>query len=423
MMILVLDVQKGFETQTAECLILGEIIKKPMIVVLNKIDMIDAAKRDTIIEKVTRKVQKTLESTILARAKIIPISAKANINLVQLKDAMVQEVSNMKLDRKLHAPFIFAFDHCFQIKGSGSILSGTILQGSIKINDTIEIPQLKIERKIKSMQMFRKSVEKGESGDRLGICVTNFDAKLLERGLVCVNNCVVYSHAVIIELHQIKYFKRDIKTKAKFHCSIGHETVMGSILIFSSCHEKMFQWNSEYNYEEKVVDDPDNPRNFFALIEFEHPVLIHEKMLLIGSKLDTEATNVCRLAFYGEILIMNSSSDKNYQQTFLPRLKICKLKSRHGTINRVVNDCEVIVANLFKKETDRSKFDGMKVELSTGEQGMIAGSFGQSAKVRIQFIRPLQQSTLSQLKLPKNDVKVLLNFKKFVFDKSHKMVQ
>ena len=52
MMMLVVDVTKGMQTQTAECLIIGEILCNKMIVVLNKIDLLDQTKRDSAIEKV-----------------------------------------------------------------------------------------------------------------------------------------------------------------------------------------------------------------------------------------------------------------------------------------------------------------------------------------------------------------------------------
>lgn len=420
MILLVVDIQKGFETQTGECLILSEITSKPIIVVLNKIDRIDESIRDASIEKVTKKVQKTLEPTIFKCSKIIPVSASISININKLKNAMVQEVENMNLVRDNSAPFIFAFDHCFAIKGSGTVLSGTVLQGTIKVNDAIEIPHLKTERKIKSIQMFRKPVNSGVSGDRLGLCITNFDPKQLERGLVCQESCVQPAFALIIKLNKIRFFKRDIKTKAKFHCSVGHETVLGTVLVFSSQLSENFDWNNSYMYEEKFHDDP---RNFFALIEFEHSVLVHDGMLIIGSKLDTEQSNVCRLAFHDTISLKNSSGDRYYQQTFLPNLKIFKMKTREGTVQRVVNSYEVITANLFKKETDRSKFFGMKCELSTGESGTIAGSFGQSSKVRIQFADSLPHSTLENIKNRKSEVKVNLDFKKFIFDKNHQMVQ
>lgn len=423
MIILVVDVNKGFETQTGECLILGEVIRKPMIVVLNKIDEIEDPKREAAVEKITRKVRKTLEQTIFKNSRIIPVSAASLTNIDKLVSAMAEEVEKITFNRNRDGTFIFAFDHCFTIKGSGTVLSGTVLQGSVKVNDSIEIPQLKEDRKVKSIQVFRNPVNSGSAGDRLGLCMTNFDSKLLERGLVCQKGSVLTSNAVIIKLNRIKFYKRDIKTKSKFHCSVGHETVMGVILVFSS-NQPNFNWESEFCFEETFPDEPDSSKTYFGLIEFEQPVMVHEDMLLIGSKLDTEQKNVCRLAFHGQISLQLSSSDKNYKHTFLPGLKIFKTKSKEGTVQRVVNETEIITANLFEKETDRSKFVGMQCELTTGEIGTIAGSFGQSSKVKIQFKSSLQQSTLEALKNTKNEeVKICLNFKKFVFDKNHRMVQ
>lgn len=419
MMLLVIDIQKGFEPQTGECLILGEISRKPLIAVLNKIDMIEETKRELVIDKMTKKVSKTLESTIFRTVQIIPVSATKNVNIDMLVKVIKDEISKLKLIRLTEAPFIFAFDHCFTIKGTGSVLSGTVLQGTVKVHDTIEIPSLKIDRKVKSMQMFRKPIEKAVAGDRIGLCITNFDAKLLERGLTCAKGTVDTAYATVIKLNKIKYFKRDIKSKSKFHCSIGHETVMAKIIIFSA-KSREFDFETEYQYEDMIIEN-DN-KDYFVLLEFEHPVLIYDGMLIIALKLDTEQTNACRLAFYGHVAVRNSSVDKASHDQFLSRLKIYKQKSREGNVQRIVNESEVIVENLFKKETDRSKFERMKCQLSTGESGIIVGSFGQSAKVKVQFSSPLCQATVESIKTSK-DVKVQLSFKKFVFDKKHKMVQ
>jgi selenocysteine-specific elongation factor len=50
---------------------------------------------------------------------------------------------------------------------------------------SIEIASLKEVRKVKSLQMFKKPVQSASQGDRIGMCVTQFDAKALERGIVC----------------------------------------------------------------------------------------------------------------------------------------------------------------------------------------------------------------------------------------------
>lgn len=63
LMMLVIDVTKGMQTQSAECLVIGQIACQKMVVVLNKIDLLPEAKRQSAIEKMTKKMQKTLENT------------------------------------------------------------------------------------------------------------------------------------------------------------------------------------------------------------------------------------------------------------------------------------------------------------------------------------------------------------------------
>lgn len=64
-----------------------------------------------------------------------------------------------------------------------SFLWDIVLSGSVRIGDTVELPALQIQRKVKSMQMFKKNVRYAQQGDRVGICVTNLDPKLIERAI------------------------------------------------------------------------------------------------------------------------------------------------------------------------------------------------------------------------------------------------
>lgn len=419
MMLLVVDINKGFQTQTAECLILAEITRKPLLIVLNKIDTINEDKRKDLIEKMSSKVKKVIDKTEFKGCELVPVSATTRENIDLLIFTMMKYVAEIDLTRDIKSPFIFAFDHCFLIKGSGSVLSGTILQGTVKVNDSILFPMISEERKVKSMQKFRKPVTNASAGDRVAICVTNFNTQNVERGLLCQQkNSLQVTYAVIIKLNKVEYFKRQIETRMKFHCSVGHETTIGKILLFSSDDNSDFDCNSSYSYEDNYDYESSNSKHFFCLIEFNNPVITYENMLLIASKLDTEDSKVCRIAFHGKIKVLNSSSDKNYAETFLHRLKIHKTKSKEGFVQRYVNEREVIVADLFKKDSDLTKFVNMKCELSTGETGMIIGAFGKSAKVRVQFRESLSENTISLLKQLKNDVKVRLCYKKLIFEKN-----
>jgi selenocysteine-specific elongation factor len=108
-----------------------------------------------------------------------------------------------------------------------------VLAGRAKVGDVIELPALKQEKKIKSMQMFRKPVTSVKQGDRVGICMAQLDASLIERGIAAKPGSLKPTDCAIVLVKRIPYFVGEIKTKAKLHISIGHQTVIGQVLFFS----------------------------------------------------------------------------------------------------------------------------------------------------------------------------------------------
>jgi selenocysteine-specific elongation factor len=78
-MILVIDIEKGMQTQTAECLIIGEICCDKMIVVLNKLDVIEESIREKAIEKMKTKLLKTLEKTKFKNSPVVAVAASNQV--------------------------------------------------------------------------------------------------------------------------------------------------------------------------------------------------------------------------------------------------------------------------------------------------------------------------------------------------------
>lgn len=237
----------------------------------------------------------------------------------------------------------------------------------------------------------------------MGVCVTQFDPKQLERGLVCSPGALPTINAAVISAQKIPYFKGSASTKAKFHITMGHETVMGRLSFFGvyksdvpdftpSANE--FNFDLKYKHQDELLDmksDSENelPLQQFALVELEKPVTCDHHSLVIGSKLDTDIhANICRLAFNG--VLLDSSTDPKYAESFMPRVKVYKNKMREGIVERKVDDYSVICRGLFKKESNMEMFIGLRVELSSGEKGLIEGSFGQSGKFKVRIPGGLQ---------------------------------
>ena len=288
--------------------------------------------------------------------------------------------------RDPNGAFVFAVDHCFSIKGQGTIMTGTVLSGSIQVNSNIEIAALKEVRKVKSIQIFRKAANCALQGDRAGLCVTQFDSSLLERGLISTPGILPNVNAMVISLKKIRYFKQDISSGSKFHVSIGHSTVLSTITLFTKEMVEDFDYDHEYAFLPTLSDfqaHEEKHNQVFALLEFEHPVVVAPNSKVLGSRLDTDVhTTSCRLAFEGHTQVLVPTSESDNTKT---RLKVFKLKEKCGLIERANNDMELIGKNMFKKETNIHVFDGFKVILSNGAAGRMDGPFGQSGKFKVRL--------------------------------------
>ncbi|OXB83009.1 UNVERIFIED_CONTAM: hypothetical protein H355_001352 [Colinus virginianus] len=430
LMMLVIDVTKGMQTQSAECLVIGQIACQKMVVVLNKIDLLPEAKRQSAIEKMTKKMQKTLENTKFCGCPIVAVAAKPGgpeapesenpLGVTELIEVLKSQAYLPSRDPSGH--FLMAVDHCFSIKGQGTVMTGTILSGSVSLGDNVEIPALKsdlvvneyqlkpvvdfvlsraclllgcidfmnfkclelvkcskVTKKVKSMQMFHNPVTYAMQGDRVGICVTQFDPKLLERGLICTPESLHTIHAAIISLKKIQYYRGALQTKAKFHITVGHETVMGRVMFFSPApadfneeiQENVFDFDKDYLYQEEYLSKDSNPSEE------------NKENGRSEVQLPKQQWALLELAFHG--VLLQGMEDKNYAETFLPKLKVYKQKHKEGQVERVMDDYSVIGRSLFKKETNIQIFVGLKVKLSTGEEGIIDGGFGQSGKFKIRI--------------------------------------
>ncbi|XP_007254377.3 selenocysteine-specific elongation factor isoform X1 [Astyanax mexicanus] len=472
LMLLVVDVVKGMQTQTAECLLIGQLTCSRMIVILNKIDLLPSDKKQSAIDKMTKRMHKTLENTRFKGCPVIAVAAKPGgpdapdteegQGITELIELLKTQAFLPKRDPS--GSLLMAVDHCFSIRGQGTVITGTILQGALRVNDTLEIPALKVTRKVKSVQMFRKPVPSAIQGDRVGVCVTQFDPKLLERGVVCTPGSLRTLYAAIISVHKIEYYRGALSSRSKFHITVGHGTVMARVSFFSRVSRSIpsgasdgspseqgmdsfsFEW--EFHHQEEFLSSPGETEGKepqqWALLEFEQPVTCPPLSLVIGSRLDSDIhANTCRLAFHGKLL--EGFEDKNYTETTLPKLKISKDKHKEGAVERVMDDYTVIGRNLFKKETNLQLFVGLKVTLSSGETGIIEGSFGQSGKIKIRVPEGLKEETKQLLsssskkkgkggtknepakeeeaKIDSQPIAIHLNFKRYVYDPHKKMVQ
>lgn len=136
--------------------------------------------------------------------------------------------------RSADGPLYVAVDHCFPIKGQGTVLTGTVLSGGVKVGETVELPALGEKRKVKSLQSFHRAVQCAGQGDRVGLCVTNLDAKLMERGVLCAPGSVGRVERALAVVKRVRAFRGQMRSGQKVHMSLGHVTVMARATFFGA---------------------------------------------------------------------------------------------------------------------------------------------------------------------------------------------
>lgn len=447
--VLVIDLIKGIQTQTTECLILGEILAEKIVVGFNKVDMLPILTREKELESKISKLRNAFGLTKFGKnVSICPVSAdpkdincengisyreyyqelidSLTLNIIENVDFNKKSISNLKKD------FLFTIDHCFNIKNKGTIVTGTILKGKVTNGDEIYFPELCEKKVVKEMQMFKKSISKAYQGDRVGMLIKNLDHTKMERSLACSDGYVQSIDSGIFILRKVNFYKNEITSNSKFFVIVGNQGVMAKCTFFnklitnnkdliednskniisSNVNMKQF-YSSEFDYVEKLSSSEEYT---FAYLKFDQKMLIPPDMIALGSKIDFDVSYKSnRIAFYGKLIDFNNS---NFD---VPgKLKIFKVKNKSGSILRLVDDKSVIVQKLFKKDSNIDDFIGKKVKIleSDGKiEGIILSKFGQSGKVKVEFnttIKNLKLLNTEGNEIDYNQFSVQLEYKKYI---------
>jgi elongation factor Tu len=192
--ILVVSAADGPMPQTREHILLARQVGVPALVVfLNKVDMVDDKE---LLELVELEVRELLSSYNFPGDKI-PIVAGSALAAVEGRDAEIGEQAILKLmeavdsfiptpERPLDMPFLMAIEDVFSISGRGTVVTGKVDRGIVKVGDEIEIVGIRDTQKTTctGVEMFRKLLDQGQAGDNVGILVRGIDREQVERGQV-----------------------------------------------------------------------------------------------------------------------------------------------------------------------------------------------------------------------------------------------
>ncbi|NCU41640.1 MAG: elongation factor Tu [Candidatus Moranbacteria bacterium] len=193
--ILVVSATDGPMPQTREHILLARQVGVPeMVVFLNKVDMVDDAELVDLVEAEVRELLSKYEfdgdNAIIVRGSALKAlgsttaedeTAKPIWDLISALDAKIPDPV-----RDMEKPFLLPIEDIFSIEGRGTVVTGRIERGVINLSDEVEIVGLRNTQKtvVTGIEMFNKSLDRGECGDNAGILIRGIKKEDVERGQV-----------------------------------------------------------------------------------------------------------------------------------------------------------------------------------------------------------------------------------------------
>jgi elongation factor Tu len=200
--ILVVSAADGPMPQTREHILLARQVGVPRLVVfLNKKDMVDD---DELLELVELEVRELLSSydfpgddipivagSALQALEAMTASPKTKRGENEWVDKIYELMDNVDSyiptpERDIDKPFLMAVEDVFSITGRGTVATGRIERGEVKVGDTVELVGIRDTRSttVTGIEMFKKSLEKGMAGDNAGVLLRGLQKDDIERGMV-----------------------------------------------------------------------------------------------------------------------------------------------------------------------------------------------------------------------------------------------
>jgi elongation factor Tu len=202
--ILVVSAADGPMPQTREHILLAHQVNVPTIVVfLNKVDQVDDPELLDLVELEIRELLSNYDypGEEIPIIKGSALEAMNNINdpaktkcLQELLDAIDEYIPTP--ERDVDKPFLMPVEDVFSITGRGTVGTGRIERGKVKVGEEVEIVGLGAHRKtvVTGVEMFRKLLDEGIAGDNVGLLLRGVEKDELERGMVCAKSGSITPH-------------------------------------------------------------------------------------------------------------------------------------------------------------------------------------------------------------------------------------
>ena len=363
--LLVVDAKEGPKTQTGEHLLILDYFNIPTIVVINKID---SASQEEVkrTEEFMRAILNSTEN--LKGSKILKISAKEGTGIEELKNTIRDMLDSIKIVRNTEDFFKMPIDHAFPIKGIGTVITGTVLKGKVKVGDELKVLPLNSTVKVKSIQRCKEDVGEASAGDRIGMAVQGVDPKELFRGcvLTSLDTKLKVVDSIVAKIRISPLFKYPLKPRIRVHLNIGMLVIPARIIPFK-------RMEIDGNMENIILREVKGGEECYCAFQLEEKTVAEIGEDTLITRLDLPPTTL-RICGKGEIVDFKRVEELNIKRVI----------SKVGWIK--IDKNRILVVGLANSKEEAEKLIGFNVLVPEKNiKGRIKGTFGTKGYLVAEF--------------------------------------
>ena len=224
LVMLVVAADEGMMPQTREHVdIMSQLGVEKSIVVLNKCDLVD----DEWKELVKEEIKEELIGSVFEKANMIEVSAMTGEGIDNLIKEIVHMTQDEVTEKDINTIARLPIDRSFSISGFGTIVTGTLISGSIKKDDELEIYPTGKKAKIRSIQVHGKDVKECFAGQRSAINISNLKKDEIKRGCVLAPpNSLEDTMMLDVKLNVLNSSERILSNRCRLHLFTGTSEVL-----------------------------------------------------------------------------------------------------------------------------------------------------------------------------------------------------
>ena len=250
--LLVVAADEGFMPQTIEHLDILKLLNiQHGIIAITKCDMVD----DEWLEEVYADIKDHVKGSFLENSEIIKTSAISGMGIDELRNKLIAIADSLP-EKPISKQFRLPVDRVFSMQGFGTIITGTLIEGSLSVDDAVEIFPGKKPARVRSIQVHGESKDRAYAGQRVAVNIVGLKKEEIERGFVLASPGSLNDSMMIdVKIRLIDNTARSIKNNDVVHFHHESNVTLAKVVLLS-------------------VDELNPSESDFAQLRFNDPVTV-----------------------------------------------------------------------------------------------------------------------------------------------------